>query len=242
MAKRTHNSYQEITNQSLKKLIEFGHQLVDKGRTPREIYAAMERKASNKEELNEALEFVFKESNEVKMRSPEKITELLKANKLKLNFHYSLKGLPRIAAIILIIGAITFSLSKEEVNQNGVFGLFTLTQGVVVSTMVYFVKSKSQLNLLLPIVLSYFIIFSLELLFAGIPNDLLEVYNHQGVKHQVRISHSIGIGIARFIGLIFPYIYLSIKIILGIMLYTNYNNYVKFTALSAEMKVELNKL
>ena len=225
-----------------KELIEFGHKLIAKGRTPTEIHNAISIKVSNKKELNNILEKVFIEGKTTPKRSSKKVSELLKANKLKLNFEYSQKGLIRISILILIIGGITLFLSKEEVNQNAVFGIMTIIQGVTIAILNILVKSKNLYDLLLIAVIAYFTIWIIELFIWGIPNDLIEAYNHHKMNAPSIISLQARTGGARFIGFIFPFLYLGLKLFLGWFVFDVYRNHTKYEALSQEIKDDLKAL
>src|SRR5690606_36820958 len=159
-----------------KELIALGHKMVDKGRTPTEIYNALTINSATKEDIDIALDKVFsKNSNKIK-RSTERVKVLLKANKIKLNNTYSLKGLYRIALTVLVLGGIVYGLSSKMVNQNEVYGWITLLQGGVLIVLYYFVRKKKQYNLLFVGLLAYTSIWGIELIVWGIPNHLLNAY------------------------------------------------------------------
>lgn len=222
-----------------KELIEFGQKLNSKGRTPTEIYNALSIKVSSKQELSEILEHVFENEKPTTKKSPERVKVLLKANKLKLNFEYSMKSLFRISGLVLVIGFITYGLSREEVNQNEIFGWMTILQGIVMTLLFALVKYKGLLNLLLPAVVTYFAIWLVELLLWGIPNDLLEAYNHVRMSVPPSFKLKTNTGAARFIGYIFPFLYVGMKLLLGWFIFTSFRNYQKFEALTQDLKEDL---
>lgn len=74
------------------KLIEFGHKLNAKGRTPTQIVNALEHKSSNSVLINEVLEVIFKDETPKIKRSPERVKTFLKANRLKLNHEYAIRS------------------------------------------------------------------------------------------------------------------------------------------------------
>jgi hypothetical protein len=219
-------------------LIAFGKELISKGRTPREIHQTLANKASSKQELKDVLEEVFVDAKPTKKRSTERITTLLAANKLKLNFEYSQRGLIRIAISIIGVGIITYGLSREEVNQNEPFGWVTLAQGTVIATFYGLVRYSGFMQCLLIAVIAYFTMWSLEILILGVPNDLLEVYNHQKIHTP---SHKISTNAAgaRIIGAAFPYIYLGVKLFLGWFIFDAYRSHKRYDALSEDIKQEL---
>jgi len=229
---------------SKKELIKFGHNLLLKGRTPTEIYNAIALKTSSKEELNYVLERVFADDKPILKRNPENIKILLRANRVKLNLEYSIKELFKIAIVILIVAVITYLFSNEDVNQNEIFGWTTLIQGVAVLLMFMFVKFKDWKHLLLPTVIIYFSLWLIELLVWGIPNDLLNAYNYtdtppSNINTPSSFKIKVNIGAARMIGFIFPYIYLIIKLFLGLLICISFWNYKKYEALAPDVKNDL---
>lgn len=223
-------------------LIDFGKQLLQKGRTPSEIYNALSLKASSKDDLNETLKQVFKSENKAPKRSQVELKKILIANNLKLNFEYSIIGLNRIAIVLLLVGGITLFLSNEEVNQNAVFGIITLIQAIFVTTLFTLVKYKKLYHLLIIAVYLYFILWIIELLIWGFPNDLLEVYNLHKINVPPNYKLKANATGARLIGFIFPFIYVGVKLFLGWFIFIAYWNYSKYDSLSNETKEELKKL
>jgi hypothetical protein len=223
-----------------KQLIQFGQKLVAKGRTPIEIRNAIALKATSNKELNEVLEQVFIDEKPQKSRSSERVKILLKANRVKLNFEYSMRSLIRIAAAILVLGGITYGLSSEEVNKNGMYGWMTLAQGVVTLLLFSLVKIKSLMNLLLVAVILYFALWLVELAIWGIPNDLLKIYDRYPLKipsNSYKLRERAG-G-ARVLGVLFPYLYLGVKLLFGGFIFTSYRNYRRFESLSQDVKDDL---
>ncbi|PHR21425.1 MAG: hypothetical protein COA38_18775 [Fluviicola sp.] len=219
-------------------LIEFGNKLIDKERTSIEIFNALSYKATDKEQLNRVHPKVVKPEAKKKMRSPELVNTLLKANNIKLKSEYSIRSLIRLAMVVLAIGGIVLFLSKEEVNQNAIFGWFTLAQGLTLLVLYSFVKFKGKTDLLLVSMICYFGFWLLEILVDGIPNDLLEVYNHVQLRtHNLRQVKSVA-G-ARLIGYVFPFIYVGVKILIGLFTITSFVNHRKYDALPNDVKLEL---
>lgn len=219
-------------------LIEFGNKLIAKERTSIEIFNALRNKAEDNEQLNRVHPKVVKPEAEKKKRSPELVRTLLKANRIKLKSEYSIRSLTRLAFIVLIIGGIVLFLSSKEVNNNAIFGWFTLTQGLFLLVLYSLVKFKEMTDLLLVAMIGYFALWGIELLIDGIPNDLLEAYNHVNLRtHNFR--QSANGGGARFIGYIFPYLYLGVKLLLGGFTIVSYFNHKNYDALPNDIKLEL---
>lgn len=223
-------------------LIEFGHKLVAKGRTPTEIHNAIAAKASSKDELNEVLDKVFVSEMKITNYSADQTKVLLDANRLKLNHQYSQKGLLRIAIMILVIGGITLGLSQEEVNQNTIFGWLTIAQGAIVTVLFLLVRFNKMMDLILIALISYTAIMACELIFWGIPNDLLEAYNHTNLNVPPSLKLRTNTVGARLIGYIFPFLYLGLKLFLGWFLFVVYRNYKSYNDLSQDIKDELQNL
>lgn len=215
--------------------------MADKGRTPTEIYNALSINAATKKDFDIALDKVFsKNSNKIK-RNPERVKVLLKANKIKINNTYSLKGLYRIALTVLVLGGIVYGLSSKKVNQNEVYGWITLLQGGILMVLFYFVRKKKQYNLLFVALLTYASIWGIELIVWGIPNDLLKAY----YRHKIHVPPTYKLqsrtGGARLFGFIFPYIYLAMKAFLGWFVFVAYINHKKYNELPMEIKEELKR-
>lgn len=219
-------------------LIEFGNKLIAKDRTSIEIYNALLNKANGKEQLKRVLPKVVKPDAKKKKRSPEQVKILLKANRLKLRSDYSIQSLIRLSTVVLAVGGIVLFLSKEEVNGNAFFGWTTIAQGVCLLVLSYFIKFKGKTDLLLIAMASYVLIWSCEIILDGIPNDLLEAYNHVDLQAP-HIRHKMNAVGARFIGYIFPYLYLVIKVLLGWFIVISYLNHRKYDALPNDIKIEL---
>lgn len=221
-----------------KELIEFGNKLIAKERTSIEIYNALLNRASDKEQLNRVLPKVVKPEAKKKKRSPEQVNVLLKAHRLKLRSDYSIQSLVRLSFVVLCVGGVVLFLSNEKVNGNAFFGWTTIIQGLSLLVLYSLVKYRGKSDLLLIGMVSYFLIWSIEILIDGIPNDLLEVYNNVRVRAP-HIRQQTNVGGARFIGFIFPYLYLGVKAMLGWFVTISYLNYKKFDALPNEVKIEL---
>lgn len=222
-----------------KELIEFGHKLIVKGRTPSEIYSAIACKTSSNKILDKVLKEVFKDEEPTNKRSPERTSTLLKANRIKLNYEYSVKALMRLAATVLIVGGVTYGLSNKRVNQNEIFGWMTLAQGVVLVVLYAFVKYKGLMNLLLPAVVIYFAVWIIELLIGGIPNDLLEAYNHTTINVPPSLRLKVNSVMARLLGYIFPFLYIGLKLFLGWFIFVAYRNHQRYDALTEDIKNDL---
>lgn len=186
------------------------------------------------------LEEVFRSDKQTVHRSPERVSKLIFANRIKLNFEYSMKGLYGISTMVFIVGIVTYSLSKKEVNQNEIFGWFTLLQCLTITSLFAIVKLKKEFKLLLPAVLLYFSIWIVELVFCGMPNDLLEAYNHHKANVPPSFTIQLNVGGARILGLIFPLLYLGLKLFAGWMLFRSYRNYIKYETLAKDIKDDLN--
>ena len=144
--------------------MQFGNGLIAKDRTSIEIFNALKHKAESKEQLDRVHKLVVKPEAEKKKRSPELVRTLLAANKVKLRFDYSIRGLYRLAAAVIILAVVTLFFSSEEVNGNASFGWITLLQGLALAVLYMFVKKNEAYDFLLIALVGYSAIFGIELL------------------------------------------------------------------------------
>lgn len=226
-------------------LIEFGLKLVDKGRNPREVMGALSLKISDKDLLNEVYSLVYdsETKQETPKKNPEVIRELLKANRIKLSFEYSQKGLLKIPLLLMAVAGIIFVLSNEVVNQNGIFAWTTLVQSVFLLVLFALVKYKGMMQMLLFALVGYCLIAGIEVISFGIPNDLLQVYYEQNIHLNAPTGKlQMQSGAARLIGFMFPYMYVGVKVFFAVLLYTVYNRHRKYDALTFEVKEDLKTL
>lgn len=221
------------------KLIEFGKKLITKGRSPREIRSALAIKTQNKNELNSVLKKVFENNQTKTHRNPKRVKMLIESNQVKLDLKYSILGLYRMAGALFIIGGITSFLSKEEVNQNSIFGYITIIQAVSLACIFFVVRQKNRADLLLVSVIVYFSIFLIELIGFGIPNDLFEAYNNHKMKLPPGMKFKANAGMARLIGFIFPFVYILLKLLLGWFILSAHLNYRKYSKLTMDVKEDL---
>jgi acyl-CoA hydrolase len=219
-------------------LIAFGNKLIKKGRTSIEIYNALVLKSNGKDQLNRVHKQVVKPDAVKKKRSPELVRSLLAANRIKLKSDYSIKSLIRLSLLVIAVGVLVLFLSKKDVNNNAFFGWMTLFQGTVLLVLYWFVKYKKKVDFLIIAMMGYFLIWSIELIVGGFPNDLLEVYNRSEVRtHHLRQLKNVAA--ARGIAYLFPFMYIGAKFILGYFTVIAYFNHKKYDALSYDIKEEL---
>lgn len=168
---------------------------------------------------------------------------LLDAYRLKLDHEYSLKDLFPIIFFLLLIGFITFGLSSSQVNQNEKFAWFTIIQGIILS-IIYAGVKYYRINVFISFALVFYISTLLvELLFLGIPNNLLAAYTENNIiaaqKHFRFMSPIVG---ALIIGSIFPIVYLCFKLFVGWKIFTVYNKYRRYASLPKKVKDGIKKL
>ena len=175
-----------------------------------------------------------------KKRPPELVKELLKANKVKLNYEHAINGLMRLVGLVLILGLMTLILSKEAVNQNTKFAIFTITQGIILAVLAILIRYKRMLELLLPALIIFVLIWVVELLFFGIPNDLYQVYYDQSIRVTPnRIGAQKSVGAARLIGFMYPILYFGVKLFLAVRLLITFRRFQKYESLSESTKEAL---
>lgn len=179
--------------------------------------------------------------------SPEEKEDVIRVNRIKSNLNDSIEDLWQRALYILLFGIIVFSISSEKVNQNTIFSYFTLAQGIIlVPIYLILVRKKRKLKFLFIGFAIYVGIWLIEIIFFGLPNDLLAAYN------TIRVTGS-GIGMrptkveflyrekyeGRDVILIFPYVYSGIKLIFGYILFNAYRNYNRLNNLPTSLKEKL---
>ncbi|MFT6983603.1 MAG: hypothetical protein ACJAUD_002382 [Crocinitomicaceae bacterium] len=222
-------------------LLEFGIKLVDKGRSPREVHDALNNKTNNSDLIDEVMNKVYTEKTPSKKHSPERIKDLLKANRIKLKFGYSQKGLLRLPMALLIIGGIVMILSSERVNQNGIHAWITISQGAILFGMYAFVHYKKTYQMLLPALLVYSSLLLIELVAFGIPNDLYKAYYVENI--QIRSNGGYRghgkVGIAHIFGNLFPFIYLGVKLFFVLLPLSIYMRFKNYDALTEDVKTDL---
>ncbi|MCH2224633.1 MAG: hypothetical protein MK066_07670, partial [Crocinitomicaceae bacterium] len=80
------------------------------------------------------------------------------------------------------------------------------------------------------------ILFIVELVLFGMPNDLFEVYTNYDIQYSKRGA------IARLIGFLFPWIYLGLKTsFIGLSILPGFN-WRKYDSLTTEMKISVSEL
>ncbi|MFK7785077.1 MAG: hypothetical protein AB8B56_08175 [Crocinitomicaceae bacterium] len=217
-------------------LIEFGYKLIAKDRTSIEIFNALRIKAENEEQLSRVHKQVVKPEAVKKKRSPELVRTLLAANKLKLKFEYSVRSLVRLASAVLVVGGVTLLLASEEMNGNIPFAWTTIIQGALLMVLYVSVKYQKTYDFLLIALVGYVAIYGIELIIFGLPSDLYAAVYQDGVR--IRGSR-VGSGLSLLFGYLFPFIYTSLKIVFGALVFTSFWNHKKFNELPNDIKLEL---
>lgn len=226
--------------------IAFGISLLNKGRRPNEIRAAMKSRIKDDKILEDVLSIVF-DSNSKNANKPIKSKkvpiEIIRLNRVKLNFEYSIKNLLRIPIILGFVGAIVLFLSKSEVNNNAVYGVFTLIQATFLFVLGWIVISQKRNDYLLYFFSGFVLLFMLELTIFGMPNDLLAAYQGRTVRNASGYyKREATVGGARFIGFIFPMLYVCVKLMVGYLVFKSYYNWRKYNGLSEDVKQALDEL
>jgi hypothetical protein len=227
------------SNLDLQELIDFGNKLLKKGRTSTEVFNALAIRTSSKEVLNAALKKVNQPDKPLVQRKKSDIKKLLAANKKQLNFKYSLRTLLMIPFLILCTGGIVLFLSNEKVNGNSEFGYLTLLQGTIIFLLYALAKYKKMYHLFIICIFTFGVIWIIEVLVFGIPNDLLEAANHVKIRVPHGYQQRMNMGGARFLGYIFPYLYVGIKLLLGTLVFIVYRNHLSYDALDEKTKADL---
>lgn len=230
----------------IKAEIDFGILLLNKGRRPHEIRAAMKSRIKDDKILEDVLSIVF-DSNYENANKPNKSKkvpiEIIRLNRVKLNFEYSIKNLLRIPIILGFVGAIVLFLSKPEVNNNAVYGVFTLIQATFLFVLGWIVIAQKRNDYLLYFLSGFVLLFTLELTIFGIPNDLLAAYQGRTIRNASGYyKRETAVGGARFIGFIFPMLYVCVKLMVGYLVFKSYYNWRKYNSLSEDVKQALDEL
>jgi hypothetical protein len=224
--------------------IAFGISLLNKGRRPNEIRSAMKSRIKDDKTLEEVLSIVFDSGYKNKSDKSKKVpVEIIRLNRLKLNFEYSIKNLLKIPFVLGIVGVIVLLLSKPEVNNNAVYGIFTLIQAAFLFVLGWVIIAQKRNEYLLFFFSGFVILFMLELAIFGIPNDLLAAYQGRTVRNASGYyKRETAVGGARFIGFIFPMLYLCVKLMIGYLVFRSYYNWSKYDGLSEDIKQALDEL
>lgn len=229
------SSKQSDNKKSLEELIQMGINLVEKERSATAIYQSLKANAASTEDLNAALEIVFEEpKTSLKKKYTPEVQAMLKANRIKMNFDYTVKSMLIIPLAVCLIGVITLILANERTNGNAPFAYWTLAEGFGLLVLFSIVRFKKQYDMLLIAALGFSAAYILQLLLLGIPNDLFAV---SGVNGQASLKSKAFVVLV--IGYLFPFIYLGLKIIVCLMVFTFYRRFRQFDNLSDQMKLDL---
>lgn len=163
------------------------------------------------------------EKIDYKRLSPDEREEFLRSNRIRSHYKDSKKYLWTYPFYILVFGTIVFAISSERVNQNTVFAYFTLVQGLILIPFYFMVKKSGKDQFLLFGLLSYVLLWLIEIIFFGFPNELLAAYNTillegRGLKPKVTFLYREEYA-DREVTLVFPYVYTGVKLILGLLLF-----------------------
>lgn len=220
-------------------LREYGQNLLDKGRRPGDVRIAFKSRDADpelKEEVLTELFHVDQQSIEAVPKKKRVGADVLAANKLKLKYSYSMRTLYRIPLLLLAVGIVVLVVSSEEVNMNNVFGINTCVQALVLGVLFVMAKTGKQNDFLSYGVASVGILFLIELILWGIPNDLFMALNEYEVHYTRRSA------IVRLIGFIFPYVYLATKVGIIALAIQPALNWKKYNSLSTDMKASVDAL
>ena len=229
----------------VKKEIDFGYSLLDIGRTPSEVRRTMKARVDDPLMREYILKMVFErhvDAQNVLKKSRNVPIETIRLNRYRLNYLYSIKNLLRIPLILAVIGAIVLFLSNSKVNGNAIYGISTIVQACFLVTIGYYLKLKNKHQLLLYFFVGFSGLFLIELLLFGLPNDLVAGYKNVNIRTHDRINKITAVGGARFIGMIFPYLYLFIKLGVVYLVFRSYYNWYEYDRLPESTKNALEEL
>ncbi|MGB0915847.1 MAG: hypothetical protein ACPGVI_07225, partial [Crocinitomicaceae bacterium] len=174
----------------VEKETDFGYYLLDVGRTPSEVKRTMKSRIDDPELREYILKMIF-ERHVVAQKALEKSRnvpiEVIRLNRYRLNYLYTIKNLLRIPLILAVIGGIVIFLSNSKVNGNAIYGISTVVQACFLIVVGYYLKLKNQHQLLLYFFVGYSGLFLIELLVFGLPNDLVAGYKNVTVNTHGRI-------------------------------------------------------
>ncbi|MCH2224632.1 MAG: hypothetical protein MK066_07665, partial [Crocinitomicaceae bacterium] len=133
-------------------LLEYGKALLVKGRRPGDVRIAFKSRDADvqlKEKVLTELFHVDDKSIESVPIQKRVGSEVLAANSLKLKADYSIRTLYRLPILLLSMGALIMLLSSESVNENGIFGINTCIQAIVLGVLFFIAKAGNKYDFLI---------------------------------------------------------------------------------------------
>lgn len=147
--------------------------------------------------------------------------ENFRKERIESDYYYSLLELKRIGFISLFIVVVTFAFADEDVNQNTIFACTSALQTIILFiahlALVWRGNNHYNTKILFLLILG----FLFEFLIFGIPKDLIYAYRQGILPFPWQVSAK-GLGVGGLLSLIFPYLYLAIKLVLVYRLGTIY--------------------
>lgn len=218
-------------------LLSFAQGLINKGRRPAEIRSAVEYRAANPELARQVLEDVFRVEAKSAAQSRKKYSlEVIRANKHYTNLEWSFKTILRIPVMLLFIGGIVWFLSKPVVNDNQIYGIFTVSSALCIIPLFYLAKrERAVLYLIVALALSTFL-YAVELIGWGIPNDFLKGYD------QYHMNYRANGYMARMIAGIMPWVYTGLRIAFLLLIARPYLNWRRYHNLPHDLRIQLEEM
>ena len=164
----------------------------------------------------------------------------LRANRIYAKYKFSKSTLSKQPYLILIFGFVVFALSSEKVNQNEVFSYFTLIQGVALIPLYMLVKRTEKYEHMMYALLAYALIWLIEMVFFGFPNELLAAYNTVKVGGGSMKPHIEFLyrkeNENRDVYPLFPFIYSGVKLFFGVIVFMIFRNYSRWEKLPEDTR------
>lgn len=226
-----------------KELIFLGKKLQQRGVAKSQIEKIIRSKANSKEVFQEVVFELFNVSKENKARvvSKEDMPKLLSAQRVKKAYELRLRNSIVAPILILLLGFIVLGFADEELNWNAPFGYFTLVQGAILLGVFMFIRQEKLNNLLLIAGALFSLIWIVEIITIGFPNDLYEALYNPSYRYR-QMGSGVRSGIARTFGYIFPILYVATKVIFSIVLFLPYLAFKKYDALDVQLKKDIDLL
>lgn len=226
-----------------KELVSLGKSLLNKGIAIQKVEAILKSRANSKRHYEEISFELFNRQKETSRRvfSPQEMPKLLSAQRVKKAYELRLKNCLVAPVLIILMGFIVWGLSDEELNWNAPFGYFTIVQGLILLGLFAFIRQERLNNLLVMVGGLFSVMWIIEIIAIGIPNDLYEVLYDPSYRF-AQTGSSVRSGITRTFGFIFPFLYVVTKVIFAIVLFLPYFAFKKYDELDVQLKKDIELL
>ena len=179
--------------------------------------------------------------NDYSKWSQEEKDSFRRANRIKASYLFTKGTFGQNRYLIFIFSLVVFVISDEKVNQNTIFSYFTLAQGIALIPFYILVKRTDHYQHLRNAFIAYMLIWLVEIVLFGFPNELLAAYNTVQIGGGNTMKPSIKLlyrekNADRDVYEIFPFIYSGVKLFFGGVLFFNFRAYYRWAKLPQSMK------